>query len=104
MKSRRVCPEAVRKIRESKWEAEDAGHEINPTLLLGLQARQRAEQPCQKSDTRTVDFPELIGYRGALRNHLLRLLGGDHLLLILGGHHQTGRSTEQRFLCERRGV
>ena len=47
--------EAVRRIREVKREAEEAGHEINPAIRPSLQVRQRPGQPFQKPDTCTVD-------------------------------------------------
>ena len=43
MESRQDYPEAVQRIREIRWEVEDAGHEMDPAILPGLQARQRPE-------------------------------------------------------------
>ena len=45
VKSRPGYPETVRRTREIKREAEEAGHEINRTICLSLQVRQRPEQP-----------------------------------------------------------
>ena len=49
MKSRPDFPDAVRRIREIKLEAEEVGYEIKPIIRLILQVRQRPRQHIQHS-------------------------------------------------------
>ena len=58
MKSRPACPEAVRRVREIKQEAEEAGYEMNPTIRPYLQVRKGPGpqfQPWGKPAAWTVD-------------------------------------------------